>query len=223
VQGPSHLLVSWYLGDALALRTARERRIVAWAGFAPDVDVLAYIGALAYYRLDKDLAFENVWQVVHHRYTHNLSFVLLVGAIAWWLAPREQGGSTRRPVALYAMLACALHNFLDLVAGGPTWPIYPLWPFSGLAWAASWSWTIGEWPNLVVLFACLAGMFAYARFAGRSPMECFGTGAERWWLGVVNARADLAPSAGSRRLRWIIWAALALLVLAVLAPLRTEL
>ena len=34
------------------------------------------------------LAFENVWQVVHHRYTHNLTFVLLSGAVAWLLATR---------------------------------------------------------------------------------------------------------------------------------------
>ena len=212
MQGRSHLLVSWYLGDALRVRTPRARRIVAWAGFAPDVDVLAYIGALLYYRFDKDLAFENVWQVVHHRYTHNLSFVVLVGIVAWAVAGK---GGERARVALVAMLASAIHNFLDLVAGGPTWPVYPLWPLSDRPWSASWSWTIGEWPNIVVLFACLAGMLAYARFAGRSPFECFGDPADAWLARTMRNETAAAPG----KLRWVIWVGLVLLVIGVLAPL----
>jgi len=210
VQGPSHLLVSWYFAEAAALSTPRERRIVAWAGFAPDVDVLAYIGALAYYRLDKDLAFENVWQVVHHRYTHGLGFVLLTGVVAFCLAR-----SRRWLVACLAMLASAIHNFLDLVAGGPTWPVYPLWPLSDRPWSASWSWTIGEWPNIVILFACLAGMLLYARLAGRSPFECFGDRADAWLVRTVRNETAAAPG----KLRWAIWAGLLLLVIGVLAPL----
>ena len=210
MQGPSHLMASWYFGEALGLRSPRERRIVAWAGFAPDVDVLAYIVALAYYRLDKDLAFENVWQVVHHRYTHNLAFVLLTGAVAWWLA-----GARRASVAIAAMLASSIHNFLDIAAGGPTWPVYPLWPLSDRPWSASWSWTIGEWPNLVVLFACLGGMLLYAKFAGRSPLECFGDRADAWLVRTVRGGAPV-----SGRVRWLIWGAVLLVVIAVLAPLR---
>jgi len=210
VQGPSHLLVSWYFAEAVALPTPRERRIVAWAGFAPDIDVLAYIGALAYYRLDKDLAFENVWQVVHHRYTHGIGFVLLTGVIAYWLARGRKA-----TVALLAMAASAIHNFLDLVAGGPTWPVYPLWPLSDRPWSASWSWTIGEWPNIVILFACLAGMLLYARLAGRSPFECFGDRADAWLVRTV--RNETAAASG--KLRWVIWAGLLVLVIGVLAPL----
>lgn len=215
MQGPSHLLLSWYFADAAALPAARDRRIVAWSGLAPDVDVVAYVGALAYYRLDKDLAFENVWQVVHHRYTHNLAFVVVTAAIAFALASRER----RARVAVLAAAAAAIHNFLDLVAGGPTWPIYPAWPLSDLAWSASWSWTIGEWPNLAVLFACLAGMFAYARFAGRSPVECFGDAAGAWFARTVR---NSPPAAAARRggpLRWIIWAGVVALAVAVVLPL----
>src|SRR4026208_91524 len=206
MQGPSHLLVSWYFADAAGVEAARDRRIVAWAGLAPDVDVLAYAGALLYYRLDKDLAFENVWRVVHHRYTHGLTFVLLTGVVAWLLSSYQ---SARACLALFAMAPSALHMFCDLVAGGPTWPIYPLWPVSDLGWSASWSWTIGEWPNIAILFACLAGMFAYAKFAARSPLECFGDRADAWFVRI----ATQAPRpAGSERtsLRWIIWAAVIL-------------
>jgi len=215
VQGPSHLLVSWYFAEACRLKTPRERRIVAWAGFAPDFDVLAYGAALLYYRLDKDLAFENVWRVVHHRYTHGIGFVLVVGVAAWALAGR---GAARARVAGLAMLAAALHCFFDVALGGAEWPIYPWWPFSDLRWYAVWSWGIGEWPNIVILFACLAGMIAWARRAGRSPMECFGDRAGAWLVRVARQGGG-APAPASRGRRWLIWLAIAALVAAVLAPL----
>lgn len=195
--------------------SARDRRIVAWAGFAPDVDVLAYAAALAYYGFDKDLAFENVWQLVHHRYTHNLTFALLAGVLAWFLAAR---GPARLRVALLAALVCALHCFFDVAAGGPTWPIYPLWPFDDLAWHANWSWTIGEWPNVAVLFACLAGILLYGRFAGRSPVECFGDRADAWLVRTVRQEA-VAAGPRATALRWIIWVGVLLLMIAVLAPI----
>lgn len=214
MQGPSHLLVGWYFADALRFETPRERRIVAWSSVAPDVDVIAYGAAILWYRLDKDLAFEKVWSVIHHRYTHGLAFVLATGVVAWCLAR----GPSRARVALAAMTVSALHNFLDVVMGGPTWPVYPAWPLSDLGWTANWSYTLAEWPNHVVLFACLAAMFAYARLAGRSPMELFGARAERWFVAV--SRGERAHGAGgSRRLRIAIWIGLALLAIAALAPL----
>jgi len=81
MQGPTHLMVSWYFAEATHAPTARDRRIVAWAGLMPDIDVLAYLAALVYYRFDKELAFENVWKEVHHKYTHNLSFVAVMGIV----------------------------------------------------------------------------------------------------------------------------------------------
>jgi membrane-bound metal-dependent hydrolase YbcI (DUF457 family) len=179
------------------------------------VDVAAYLGAIVWYRGDKDLAFENVWKVVHHVYTHNLAFVAVVGVLAWWLARGDPRSRLR--VAGFAMLACALHNFLDLVGGGPTWSIYPLAPVSGFGWSVPWSWTIGEWPNVVVLVSCLAGTLAYARVAGRSPLECFGDRPDRWLVTVV--RQGAVRSSGSGRTRWVIWAVVLVVTVAILAPL----
>jgi membrane-bound metal-dependent hydrolase YbcI (DUF457 family) len=215
VQGPSHLMLSWYFAESAGVASARDRRIIAWSGLAPDVEVLAYAGAIVWYGFDKDRAFENVWQVVHRHYTHGIAFVLLTGIVAWWLA---SPGPSRMRVALFSMLASVIHNFCDVVGGGAAWPIFPLWPFSDFKWSAAWSWAIGDWPNLAILFGCLAGMFAYARFAGRSPMECFGNRADAWFTGVVRQRE--APSAaGASRLRWIIWASVAAVVAAIVAPL----
>jgi len=217
MQGPSHLLVSWYFAEAAGAASPRDRRIVAWAGIAPDIDVLAYAAAIVFYGFDKDLAFENVWQVMHHRYTHGLTFVVLTGVVAWFLAART---SARARVALLAVIASAMHNFFDVVAGGPTWPVYPYWPVSALPVSASWSWTIGEWPNVLILLGCLAGMLIHAKVAGRSPLECFGDRADAWFVRTVRAGSTgAAATTGSRATRWIIWLAVALGALAVLAPL----
>lgn len=209
-------MLSWYLAEGVGVESPRDRRIVAWAGFAPDFDVIAYIAALAWYGFDKDRAFENVWQVVHHRYTHGLGYVLLTGVVAWLLATP---GPARARVAVLAVLASAVHNFLDVVAGGPTWPIYPYWPLSDANWGVPWSWTIAEWPNQVVLFACLAGMLAYARAAGRSPMECFGDRADAWLVRVVRQPSRAAAAPGAARRRWLIWGTVAVVAAAIVIPL----
>ncbi len=209
-------MVSWFFAEAAGVATPRDRRIVAWAGFAPDLDVLAYAGAVVWYGFDKDRAFENVWQAIHHRYTHGMSYVLLTGIVAWLLATKS---GARARIAALAMLASAVHNFLDVTLGGPTWPVYPYWPLSDLAWGVPWSWTIGEWPNVVVLFGCLGAMLLYAKRVGRSPLECFGGRADAWLVGVVRQQRAAEASAATGRLRWIIWIVLALVVLAVLAPL----
>jgi membrane-bound metal-dependent hydrolase YbcI (DUF457 family) len=216
MQGPTHLMLSWYLAESTGVESARDRRIVAWAGFAPDLDVLAYAGAIVWYGFDKDLAYENVWQVVHHRYTHGMLFVLLSGVVAWWLASRSPA---RARVALLALLASAIHNFCDLVGGGPTWPIYPVWPFSDFKWYASWSWAIGEWPNLVILFGCLGAMLLYAWAVGRSPVECFGDRANSWFTAVVRGERKQTASPGAARLRWLIWLSVVAVTIAILAPL----
>jgi membrane-bound metal-dependent hydrolase YbcI (DUF457 family) len=228
MQGPSHLVISWFIAEASPLDSARDRRIVAWAGLAPDVDALAYVAALIYYRLDKELAFERVWSVVHHRYTHGLAFIALTGIVAFWLCGSRDGRERAR-VAMLAMLMSALHNFLDVVAGGPTWPIYPLWPVSDFPWHASWSWTIGEWPNVVVLVLCLGGTLLYGKLAGRSPMECFGDRADQWMVRILQQGSDSRvddsdPGAARarRKRRIIIWTAVILATVAILVPLGFE-
>ena len=218
MQGPTHLMASWYLAEAADVVAPRDRRIIAWAGFAPDFDVIAYLGAIVWYGFDKDRAFENVWSVVHHRYTHGIFFVGIVAVVAWALA--TGAGANKRRVALLAAAAAALHCFLDVVAGGPTWPIYPYWPLSEATWGVPWSWTIGEWPNIVALFACLGGILLYGKLAGRSPVECFGDRADGWLVRTVRQEGGHAADPRSRRrMRIAIWAALALAAIAVLAPL----
>ena len=244
MQGPSHLITSWFVAEACGLKSPRERRIVALSGLAPDIDSLAYVGAIVYFGFDKDLAFEHVWEVIHHRYTHGLGFVVLTGIVAFMMASRFPvfgtrrendvvAGSSRRAgkVALLSMLVSVIHVFFDLAAGGATWPVFPLWPLSEFAWAVDWSWTLADWPNSAILFACLAGMMMYARVAGHSPMESVNYGFERWFVRIIEHGSDSPPEASrgsetgaagrwkAARVRIIVYVLLILLVIAVLAPL----
>ena len=66
MQGPTHLALSWFVGEACGLDKRRDRRIVGLAGLAPDLDAFAYIGAYVYFGFDLDRAFSEVWIAVHH-------------------------------------------------------------------------------------------------------------------------------------------------------------
>ena len=236
MHGPSHLLISWFGAEAAGVASARDRRIVALSGLAPDIDVLAYLGGIVYFGFDKELALEHVWQVVHHRYTHGLGFTLLTGCIAFIIASRgtqmEQRAYRRAGgVALLSMAASMVHVFCDVVGGGPNWPVYPVWPVSDLAWAVDWSWTLADWPNTVILFLCLAGMMLYAKKSGHSPLESINYNLDRWFVTIIQTGSS-APAGNPQHLeqasiigggltcsRLIIYCFLALLIIVVLAPL----
>ena len=236
MQGPSHLIISWFAAEAAGLKSPRERRIVALSGLAPDIDVLAYLGGIVYFGFDKELAFEHVWQVVHHRYTHGLGFVLLTGVIVFIVAshgnrPEKLVFRRAAGIAVLSMIASKVHVFCDVVGGGSTWPVYPLWPVSDFGWAVSWSWTLADWPNTVILFSCLVGMMLYAKMSGYSPMECINYNLDRWFVTIIQHGSSISPddahkaeltSANSRRImrmRVFIYLLLVLLIIAVLAPL----
>lgn len=232
MQGPSHLIISWFAAEAAGVVSARDRRIVALSGLAPDVDVLAYVGAILYFGMDRELAFERVWQVVHHRYTHGLGFVLLTAVVAFIFAGRgtRRGESAFRRaagVAVLSMMASIVHIFCDVVGGGPTWPVYPLWPVSDAGWAVNWSWALGDWPNTLILFSCLAGMMFYARALGYSPLESVNDHLDRWFVRVIQQGTSTSPDGSQdvvarRRAVWtrvLIYLSLLLLILAVLLPL----
>ncbi len=236
MHGPSHLLISWFAAEAAGLRSSRDRRIVALSGLAPDIDVLAYLGAIVYFGLDKELAFEHVWQVVHHRYTHGLGFVLLTGIVTFIVAsrgtmPSEMALRRAAGVAVLSMIASIVHVFCDVVGGGPTWPVYPLWPVSDFSWAVNWSWTLADWPNTVILFMCLAGMMLYAKKSGHSAMESLNYKLDRWFVTIIQHGSSVTPNdphsvegasairKGQIRIRVFVYLSLVVLIIAVLAPL----
>ena len=236
MQGPSHLIISWFVAEAAGLKSPGDRRIVALSGLVPDIDVLAYLGAIIYFGFDKDLAFEHVWQVIHHRYTHGLGFALLTGIIAFIIASRGVNPEdlTYRRAIRVAVLSAAvsvIHIFCDVVGSGPTWPVYPFWPISDFAWAVSWSWPLSAWPNTLILFSGLAGMVWYAKLSGHSPLEAINYKLDRWFVTIIQHGSSRpydeiqdpeVIAAGVRavvRTRILIYVLLLLVIVAVLAPL----
>lgn len=163
MQGPAHLVLSWFTAESCGFRQARSRRIVALAGLSPDFDALAYILALPYFGFDRDRAYEEVWVPVHHHYTHGIGFAILVGLFAWTLAGTKSRSSDSQDsavrIALFSCLAVMLHVFFDLIAAGPRFPVYPLWPFSDMAWTVSRSWELKDWPNQVITLSSLAAIW----------------------------------------------------------------
>lgn len=223
MHGPSHLLLGWFIGESAGLQRPRHRRLVAWAGFAPDFDVLAYLGAIVWFGFDKDRAFGEVWQVIHHRYTHGLGFILLTGFAMYWLARRDGDPDAARRVGGFSVVAGVVHLFGDLLAGGADWPLYPYWPVWDVAWIQSQSFALGDWPNTVILSCLLAGMILYPRYTGRSPIESFHYGLDRRFVAITRQSLLGTGETGSSQARWWVYGVLLLVILAVLVPLRFRL
>ena len=102
-----HLAAGWLVAEGLGLEYA-DRRIVAFAGVASDLDGLAILGGTQAFR------------TYHHFLLHNLlavcAIVLLVGLIR-----------RRRRVVLAAAVAALLHLACDFVASD--WSLYLFEPF----------------------------------------------------------------------------------------------
>ena len=149
-----------------------------------------------------------------------------MGIIVFIIASRGNGpgGMAYRraaSVAALSMAASMIHVFCDLIGGGPTWPVYPLWPVSDVAWTVSWSWTLAEWPNTVILFLCLAGMMLYAKLSGYSPLESINYKLDKWFVTVIQhgSSRPYGEVRSALRVRIFIYGLLVLLIVAVLAPL----
>lgn len=237
MQGPAHLALSWFVGEACGLSQRRERRIVGLAGLAPDFDAFAYIGAYIFFGFDLDRAYREVWIVVHHYYTHGIGFAMLTGVVAYFVV--LGGGQTpvrhshALKIAGLSMLVSLTHVFCDLVAAGPRFPVFPWWPFSDMAWSTSWSWELKDWPNQVITITALASVLVYARLAGRTPLECLNYRLDTWVVAVVNRRPD-SHETGDRELpkvlgmhrrtltRVIIYLTLVAIVALIVIPVSSE-
>ncbi len=226
MQGPAHLVISWFTAESCGFEKARSRRIIALAGLSPDFDVIAYLAAYLYFGFDRDLAYEKVWVTVHHHYTHGLGFAILVGFLAWlWgrSGPSyHHGPDTAVKVGLFSFLAVLLHVFFDLIAAGARFPVYPFWPLDDMAWTVSWSWELRDWPNQVITVSCLALILLYARLAGRSPLESINYRFDAWVVKVTQHGSDseTGDAAKARKTMGIdrsvyfrIWFYLALIVI----------
>ena len=237
MQGPAHLVLSWFTAESCGFDEPRSRRIIVLAGLSPDFDVVAYVGAYLYFGFDRNRAYEEVWQTVHHHYTHGFSFAVLMGVMAWlWAgsaAPTRAGPQDAAlSVALLAFPAVLLHVFFDVMAAGARFPVFPFWPVSDFAWTVSWSWELKDWPNQVVTLCALAAVIVYAKLAGRSPLEALNYRLEAWVVNIAQQGSDSTKQSGTTQLlgmrratcvRIVIYLSLLVVCAVVVIPVADDL
>lgn len=210
-----HLILSWFIGEGAGLDDVNDRRIVALAGVVPDLDVIPYVGAAAYNYFGEGMplrdgvfrAYREVHMQVHHVWTHGIGFVLVTGLLALFLSrllhrrsssgpPEEEAApvsdiGVAGKVAVLAMIASVLHVLGDVLASGPDWPVFPLMPFSRVSWGYAWSWSLADWPNLLILGLCLLAARQYAVWRGRSVVEVVSVRLDRAFVRLVrNERSE---------------------------------
>jgi hypothetical protein len=147
----AHLLASWLVPYPFSL-PHKERRVIALAGVAPDLDgagwvvdrVNAWFGASTGY-----------YEQYHHLIAHNLIAALALSLLASALAAKR-----RLAVFLLSLAAVHLHFLCDVLGSrgpdGDQWPI-PYWlPFSQQhAWAWSGQWELSGWQNTTITISML--------------------------------------------------------------------
>jgi len=127
---PTHLALSWLVGHRLSER--RDRRLVAWAGIAPDLDALSLLGGAA--------GFSHY----HHVLTHNIAGALVTTAVCAAFAKK------RWKVAALAFVTFHLHILCDLIGAGRDWPVVYLWPFSHYEYFSPYGWPLASWQNMTI-------------------------------------------------------------------------
>ncbi len=150
---PTHLALSWLIGHALPER--RDRRLVAWAGVAPDLDALTL------------LAGPEAFKHYHHILTHGV-FAAVIVTLAFTALARD-----RLKVAVLALLAFHFHLFCDLLGAGTDWPIVYFYPFSRHEYFTPYGWPLASWQNMTITFAALIAIAWIGVKRGRTFVETF--------------------------------------------------
>lgn len=196
-----HFIISWFISEGGRCKAPADRRIITWSGCLPDIDVLPFVGAMAYNIFTSDLPFaqainkahDNIHLSFHHKYTHGFLFAIITGLGVWILCKTRKKTKDRAPpessyesnrrslkVSLLSMLAVIVHCFCDLIATQS--PITPFWPFSNLEWQFSWAPSLLEWPNTVMLILFIIIARQYAVKKRRSPLEAISIKLEKKFI-----------------------------------------
>lgn len=180
----THLLVSWAVAEGVP-KDDRERRLITFAGVAPDLDGLGvlfdYVSPLV------GGPATNFYGTFHHSLFHGVLGAAMVAAVALILRQRM-------PVVGAAIATLHLHLVCDLIGSrGPDptdiWPIHYLAPFSSKL-SLSWShqWPLNGWPNVTLTVLLLGLVFARAILSGRSAVALFSEAADRAFVQTVQQR-----------------------------------
>jgi hypothetical protein len=146
-------MLSWLIGNRLPER--RDRRLVAWAGVAPDLDGLTVAAGLEAY---------DRW---HHILTHGLMTAVVVTVLFATFA------RDRLKVAGFALLTFHVHLVCDLLGSGVQWPLVYFWPFSSHEYHMVYGWELDSWQNWLIAVAALLACGRIGVVHGRTFAETF--------------------------------------------------
>ncbi len=150
---PTHLAISWLIGQGLPER--RDRRLLAWAGVVPDLDALSLLGgAGAFIRF-------------HHSVTHGIVAAVIVTAVCPVMA------RDRLRVAGLALLTFHVHLLCDLLGSGVDWSIAYFWPFSNKELFTPYGWPLASWQNISITVVALFSIGWIGVTRGRTFAETF--------------------------------------------------
>ncbi len=180
----THLLASWIVA-AKTTDNLRDCRLVALAGFLPDLDGLGYVADLFNSAVRHKTT--DYYHDYHHFLLHGLPGAVAVTALLVCFARR------RGRVAILALLVYHLHLLCDLIGSrGPDpsdkWAIFYLspltlhssWLRTHSVWTWKYQWPLFGWQNSLISIALFVWAMALAIQRGDSI------------IGVFNRRADAA-------------------------------
>jgi hypothetical protein len=150
---PNHLAISWLIGHTLPER--RDRRLVAWAGVAPDLDALSL------------LAGEGAFSEYHHVLTHGI-VAAIVFTILWTALARQ-----RLRVMVLSLVAFHVHLICDLLGSEKDWPIVYFYPFSRHEFITPYGWSLASPQNGIVWLAAVGTTVWVGVKHGRTFAETF--------------------------------------------------
>lgn len=153
MQLPTHLAISWLIGQHL--RERRDRRLVTWAGVLPDLDALSLLGGAA------------AFSEYHHLLTHGLVAGVIISVLATVCA-REQ-----LKVLLLSLVTFHVHLICDWLGSGRDWPIVYFYPFSRREYYTPYGWPLASFQNVGVWLAAVALAVYVGIATGRTFVEAF--------------------------------------------------
>lgn len=181
----THFLASWSMADVFRVRRG-DQALVTWCGVLPDADGLGLVIDGFNHVLGRPEAW--YYGQYHHALLHGI-----LGAFAIPLV-LSMFATHRLRVFAICLLAAHFHLLCDVIGSrGPratdVWPVHylaPFFPDRTVQWSGQWP--LNAWPNIVFTLLLIAFALYRAVGFGRSPMNAFGSAADRACAGMISKR-----------------------------------
>jgi inner membrane protein len=178
----THFFTGWVLANCARLNR-KDRALVTLACVIPDIDGIGIVPEI----LTRHSQHPLLWFSLYHHSLHNLTFAVVVAAVAFAIATR------RWTTGLLVLLSFHLHLLEDVLGSrgpdGDQWPIPYLAPFSSavkLTWHGQWG--LNAWPNVVITIVLVFITLWLAWHRGFSPLEMISTRADASLVAALRQR-----------------------------------